>query len=186
MQFRERRRVIQVIRTIYDPGLKRGRSEVVGTLDKDAPAVTESLAAACTAEELEEVGAYLRTRLNSQRGAAVRAGAETLPEQMRKAAEYFRTHHDGEALDFAGEIRAAWEPLKEAMRAAGFSKGKVKHAKPKGKKVADSTAAPPEPVEATKRGLVYKPDTDSIALPPRKAIKGVKIAKAAKTPSTAS
>jgi len=177
MQFRERRRVIQVIRTVYDPTLKRGRSEVVGTLDKDAPAVGEALRAACTAEELEEVGAYLRTRLNAQRGATARAGAETLPEQMRAAVEYFRTHQDEEALAFAAEIRAAWEPLKEAMRDAGFSKSKVKQGKPKARKAAEEDPAP------KKAGLVYKPGAVTAEPTPRKAVKGLKLAKAAKTPT---
>lgn len=177
MQFRERRRVIQVIRTVYDPALKRGRSEVVGTLDKDAPVMTEALRAACTAEELGEVGAYLRTRLNAQRGATARAGAETLPEQMRTAAEYFRTHQDDEALAFAAEIRTAWEPLKEAMRDAGFSKAKVKQGKPKGKKAAEEDTAP------QKASLVYKPNMVTAGPAPRKAVKGLKLAKAAKTPA---
>jgi hypothetical protein len=186
MQFRERRRVIQVIRTVYDPALKRGRSEVVGTLDKAAPAVTEALRAACTAQELEEVSAFLRTRTNAQRGESARAGAETLPEQMRKAAEYFRTHQDEEALAFAAEIRAAWEPLKESMRDAGFSKSKVKQqGKPKGRKPADDASAPPE-AESKKAALVYKPDAVTVEPQPRKAVKGVKLAKAAKSPTAVS
>ncbi len=138
MQFRERRRVIQVIRTTYDPALKRGRSELLGTLDKAAPAVTDALHAACTAMELEEVARYLDGRRETERNATVRAGVETLPEQMRRAAEYFRTHRDAaagddggrddRALAFAAEIRGAWDELKTAMRKAGFSKSKVRHA----------------------------------------------------------
>ncbi len=125
MQFRERRRVIQVIRTTYDPDLKRGRSEVVGKIDKATPAVTDKLQKACTPEELSEIATYLANRRNSLRNEAVRAGAETLPAQMRAAAEYFRTHRDGEAKIFATEIRLAWDELKGALRKAGFSKSKV-------------------------------------------------------------
>ena len=55
MQFRERRRVIQIIRTIYDPALKRGRSEVVGKIDKDAPVISEKLRKSCSMEELAEI-----------------------------------------------------------------------------------------------------------------------------------
>lgn len=120
MQFRERRRVIQVIRTTYDPTLKRGRSTLLGTLDKTAPAVSEPLRAACTAGELEELARYL----DGRRG----TGAESLAEQMRKAAAYFRTHHDAAALAYAAEIRGAWDELKEALRAAGFSKEKLRKA----------------------------------------------------------
>ncbi|TWA95115.1 hypothetical protein FBY14_101352 [Azospirillum brasilense] len=125
MQFRERRRVIQVIRTVYDPDLKRGRSELVGKIDKAAPAVTDKLQKSCTPEELSEILTYLDDRHNRLRNEAVRAGAETLPAQMREAAEYFRTHRDDDARAFATEIRLAWEELKTALRESGFSKSKV-------------------------------------------------------------
>ena len=46
MQFRQRRRVIQVIRTVYDSAIKRGRSELVGRLDCDDPVVDDALRAA--------------------------------------------------------------------------------------------------------------------------------------------
>lgn len=120
MQFRERRRVIQVIRTTYDPALKRGRSTLLGTIDKTAPTVSEALRGACTAGELEEVVRYL----DGQRGGE----GDLLPEQMRRAAAYFRTHRDAAALAFAAEIRDAWDDLKEAMREAGFSKEKLRKA----------------------------------------------------------
>lgn len=125
MQFRERRRVIQVIRTTYDPELKRGRSEVVGKIDKTTPAITEKLLKTCTAEELAEVEQYLSSRTSTLRSEAVRAGAETLPQQMREAAEYFRSHRDDEAKRFAQEIREAWDDLKSAMRKSGFSRSKI-------------------------------------------------------------
>ena len=78
------------------------------------------------AEELEEVAQYLDGRRETQRSTAARAGAETLPEQMRKAAEYFHANKGDGALAFAAEIRAAWDELKAAMREAGFSKSKVR------------------------------------------------------------
>jgi hypothetical protein len=148
MQFRERRRVIQVIRTTYDPELKRGRSELLGKLDKTAPAVSAALRAACTAEELAEIATYLDGRQENQRSATARAGAETLPDQMRKAAEYFHTHQGDKALAFAAEIRGAWDELKAAMRKAGFSKSKVRHA---------TKAAKPSVVKGPKTKLLSDP-----------------------------
>ncbi len=151
MQFRERRRVIQVIRTTYDPEVKRGRSEVLGKIDKAAPAVTDKLHKACTPEELAEIATYLANRQNLLRNEAVRAGAETLPAQMRAAAEYFRTHRDEEAKDFAVDIRAAWDELKSALRKAGFAKGKaLKKAQKNAEKAAaaaETPAAESAPVE---------------------------------------
>lgn len=122
MQFRERRRVIQVIRTTYDPDLKRGRAEVVGRIDKATLTPAEKLLRDCSPEEAAEVRRYLAERSTSLHDAAVRAGAETLPRQIRTAAEYFRHHDDDEARRFAAEIRAAWTELKSAIRKAGFTK----------------------------------------------------------------
>lgn len=124
MQFRERRRVIQVIRTIYDPKLKRGRSEVVGKIDKADPAITDKLHKACTPEEIEEIAAWLYTRGESLKTADVRGSAITLAERMRQAAEYFASHrdHEAEAEACADAIWLAWDELKKAMRQAGLAK----------------------------------------------------------------
>ncbi|CAO3372704.1 hypothetical protein [Azospirillum argentinense] len=146
MQFRERRRVIQVIRTVYDPALKRGRSELVGKIDKAAPAVTDKLQRSCTPEELSDILTYLADRHNRLRNEAVRAGAETLPAQMREAAEYFRTHRDDDARAFATDIRLAWEELKTALRDAGFSKSKVLKKAAERDKAAEKAEAPMPPV----------------------------------------
>lgn len=150
MQFRERRRVIQVIRTTYDPELKRGRSEVVGKIEKETPEIGEKLLKSCTPEELEEIAAYLESRSDTLRNEAVRAGAETLPDQMRRAAEYFETHRDEQAETFATEIRAAWDELKAAMRRSGFNKRRPPRARASGDgapvgTVLASESAPPQP-----------------------------------------
>ena len=71
MQFRERRKVVQVIRTVYDPVIKRGKSEVVGRLDREAPVLDDALRAACSAEEVAEIEAFvhLHTARQSREGA---------------------------------------------------------------------------------------------------------------------
>jgi len=75
MQFRERRRVIQVIRTVYDPAIKRGKSEVVGRLAQDAPVIDDELRQSCTAEELCEVEEFLvQMQLRQSREGAKEAG----------------------------------------------------------------------------------------------------------------
>ncbi|OYD84374.1 hypothetical protein [Azospirillum brasilense] len=168
MQFRERRRVIQVIRTVYDPDLKRGRSELIGKIDKAAPVVTDKLQKSCTPEELSEILTYLDDRHNRLRNEAVRAGAETLPAQMREAAEYFRTHRDDDARAFATEIRLAWEELKTALREAGFSKSKVlKKAVDRDKAV--ETVEVPEPITGLGAEEATNPaDNPPAAAPVRK------------------
>lgn len=165
MQFRERRRVIQVIRTVYDPDLKRGRSELVGKIDKAAPLVTDKLRKACTPEEMSEILTHLDDRRNRLRNEAVRAGAETLPAQMREAAEYFRTHRDGDARAFATETWLAWEELKTALRESGFSKSKLLKAGGERDQAVEKAQAPKTAVDAVE---LAKPAATLAKAPVRK------------------
>lgn len=127
MQFRERRRVIQVIRTVYDPAIKRGRAEVVGRIDKDDPRLDDEIARACSPDELAEINAFLaeHTRLMSRD--ATRAAAEDLARQMRLAEAWFNGMAGAEGGAVAAEIYTAWEGLKKALHKAGYRKGKNAH-----------------------------------------------------------
>ena len=134
MQFRERRRVIQVIRTIYDPAVKRGRSEVVGKIDKDAPAIPEKLRKSCSAGELAEIESWLAERETAIWTENIRDETGLLAQRMRHAADYFRHHaqgtsqgkmDDAQAALHAAEIHLAWEDLKKAIRKAGYSESRL-------------------------------------------------------------
>ena len=116
MQPRERRRVIQVIRTTYDPELKRGRSKVVGKIEKATPALSDKLRRSCTPDELAEITTWLAQWTENLHQEAVRSGAATLADQMRHAAEFFRSQRTGDAATWAAEIRDAWGPLEKALR----------------------------------------------------------------------
>lgn len=125
MQFRERRRVIQVIRTVYDKDRKRSRSEVVGKIEKSEPAVSDKLRKRLDGAEIEEVEAWLARRAELQRSEEMRAGAMALPQQMVRAAAYFRACPNEDSAVHAAAIRAGWIELKAALRAAGFSKSRL-------------------------------------------------------------
>lgn len=127
MQFRERSRVIQVIRTVYDPAIKRGRAEVVARLDKDAPEIDEAVRLACSPAELAELEAFLAARTALMSRETTRQAAETLAAQMRQAEAFFRTGPNGSAGLAAADIYTAWEDLKKAMHKAGFRKAKDSH-----------------------------------------------------------
>lgn len=124
MQFRERSRVIQVIRTVYDPAIKRGRAEVVARLDKDFPAVDDMVRTACSPDELAEIEAFLAARNALMSQETTRAAAESLAPQMRLAEAYFRTGPNGVSGMLAADIYTAWDDLKKAMQKAGFRKAK--------------------------------------------------------------
>lgn len=127
MQFRERSRVIQVIRTIYDPAIKRGRAEVVARLDKDAPVLGDDIRNACSPAELAELEDFLAARNALMSQETTRAAAESLAAQMRQAEAFFRTGPNGTAGLVAADIYTAWEDLKKAMHKAGFRKAKDGH-----------------------------------------------------------
>lgn len=124
MQFRERAKVIQLIRTIYDPAIKRGRAEVVGTLDKDDPQVDDTLRRACSPAELAEVEAYLAQRQQALGQESTAQAARDLPAMIRMAEQYFRRGGDPLAGTQAAEIFAAWDDLKKALHKGGFRKEK--------------------------------------------------------------
>lgn len=122
MQFRERRQVIQLIRTVYDPVIKRGRSEMIGRLDKDAPALDDGLRAICTPDELVEIEDFLTARSALMSAETVRESAHSLAGHMRRAEAYFRAEDTDQAALLAAEIFTAWDDLKKAMHKAGFRK----------------------------------------------------------------
>lgn len=124
MQFRERAKVIQLIRTVYDPAIKRGRAEVVGRMDKTTPVIDAALRQACSPAELAEIEAYLAERAVSLTSEATRNAAEALPAQMRLAESYFTQLGDELAGSLAADIFAAWEDLKKALHKGGFRRDK--------------------------------------------------------------
>ena len=124
MQFRERAKVIQLIRTVYDPAIKRGRAEVVGSLDKDAPQLDEALRQACSPAELVEVETYLAQRRQALTQESTAQAVRDLPAMMRMAEQYFRRGDDPLSGANAAEIFAAWDDLKKALHKSGFRKEK--------------------------------------------------------------
>ena len=127
MQFRERSRVIQVIRTVYDPAIKRGRAEVVARLSKDAPTIDEEVRNACSPAELAELEDFLATRTAMMSQETTRDAAMGLAAQMRMAESFFRNGPNGVGGMVAADIYTAWEDLKKAMHKAGYRKGKDGH-----------------------------------------------------------
>jgi galactose-1-phosphate uridylyltransferase len=124
MQFRERRKVFQVIRTIYDPAIKRGRSEVVGRIERDGLAVDPALLKACSAAEMEEIESFLaQVRLQTSREAAAKAAAD-LPAQMRLAETWFNAQAGAHCGPLAAEVWTAWKDLAKALRKAGVGKSR--------------------------------------------------------------
>ena len=127
MQFRERSQVIQLIRTVYDPKIKRGRSELVGRIDKQTARIDDVIRSACTSDELREIESFLAARSALLSHGATHESASQLASRMRLAESYFRTPGSADQALLAAEIFTAWDDLKKAMHKAGFRKKAPMH-----------------------------------------------------------
>lgn len=127
MQFRERSQVIQLIRTVYDPKIRRGRSELVGRIDKQTPRIDDTLRSVCTSDELREIETFLKARSALLSRGATHQSAMGLAGQMRLVESYFRSPDDPHQAQLAAEIFAAWDDLKKAMHKGGFRKKSPPH-----------------------------------------------------------
>lgn len=90
MHFRLRNRVIQVIRTTYDPATKKPKVQLLGTVNKANPEISDELRLTCKPRELLELKAYLQNQHQLGR-MELEMAARTLVIQMQKAAEWFDT-----------------------------------------------------------------------------------------------
>jgi Zn-dependent M32 family carboxypeptidase len=90
MHFRTRNRVIQVIRTSYDPATKKPKAQLLGTVNKANPEISDELRLTCKPKELLELKAYLQNQHQLSR-MELEMAARTLVIQMQKAAEWFDT-----------------------------------------------------------------------------------------------
>lgn len=90
MHFRNRNRVIQVIRTTYDPATKKPKVQLLGTVNKANPEISDELRLTCKPRELLELKAYLQNQHQLGR-MELEMAARTLVIQMQKAAEWFDT-----------------------------------------------------------------------------------------------
>lgn len=65
MHFRMRSNVVQMIRTTYDADSKRGKNEVVGTVQRRNMVLSDQIAAKLTAEEKQEFETFAEAYRNS-------------------------------------------------------------------------------------------------------------------------
>jgi len=116
MHFRERNRIIQVIRTTYDPTTKKPKAQILGKMKKDAPEIGDELRLSCQPAELTEIKAYLKNQTQRNR-IELEMAARTLADQMRKTAEWFDTATDlAENRALAAEISRQFPLLRKKIQ----------------------------------------------------------------------
>ncbi len=115
MHIRERGQIVQIIRTKYDAGTKKGRNEIVGRMSKSKPQITSELKSALTPQELKEVTAWIGAR-----GAVDQLKKElavrTLSENLALAEQWFADHKNEDARLLAESVVPAWFRLRSVLK----------------------------------------------------------------------
>lgn len=119
MHFRERNQVVQIIRTKYDAGEKKGKNEIVGRLQKANPTLTSELAGVLTKDERKEVEAWIAGYASLGR-LKREVAARTLPEQLDLAQEWFTGQKGDDARLLVASLMPAWVRLRVTLKKNGL------------------------------------------------------------------
>jgi hypothetical protein len=119
MHFRERGNVVQIIRTKYDSGSKKGKNEIVGRLVKANPQISDALEKTLTTEERKELAAWLKGHATLERLKRELA-VHTLAEQLALAKEWFKAQKGDDARILAATLLPAWVQLRGVLKRNGL------------------------------------------------------------------
>ena|ERR1700722_17461897 len=119
MHFRERGNVVQIIRTTYDSGSKKGKNEIVGRLVKADPQISDALEKSLTTEERKELTAWVKGHATVERLKRELA-ARSLSEQLTLAQEWFKSQKGDEARALAATLSPAWLQLRTVLKRNGL------------------------------------------------------------------
>lgn len=129
MQIRVRKNTLALIRTTYDPSTKRGRSEQLGTLSKDAAAAPEDLLARMTEVERRQLSNWLTYQQTVRNVESQRSTAQNLPQILKEVAVWYRRQPKSANLSaLAAASRDEWSAVLAAMSAAGVGCTRNRHA----------------------------------------------------------
>lgn len=121
MHFRVRRHVVQLVRMTYDPSIKRGKAEIVGSVKLADPVLPDALRKKLTSSDISEFNTWLsthrRTDMLKQELAAL-----TLSEQMAIAQNWFEHQEDTDedAQLLAAELLRSWHLLRKVLKQRGL------------------------------------------------------------------
>jgi hypothetical protein len=119
MHFRERGKIVQIIRTSYDPDSKKGKNEIVGRLVKNNLKMSSQLESALSDKEKKEVKAWIDGYGSTER-LKKELAARTLPEQMAITEEWFADHKGDDARVLAATLYRSWVQLRQSLKKSGL------------------------------------------------------------------
>lgn len=123
MQIRERRNSFMLIRTQYDPAIKRGRSVSLGSVSLYARSIPSEVDALLRPSEREQLQAFLATRRLAFETALQERSARDLETHIRRATDWYeRQCESTELAAQAKAVRDAFTGLLAAMVRAGVGR----------------------------------------------------------------
>lgn len=115
MHFRVRKNVIQLIRTKYDDGKKRGVNTIIGTVNLAKPELSDDLRQKLTADEVAAYDTWIiaRHRVDMLRE---EMAALTLAETINLAEKWFeREGNSSAAKTVASDIVFHWQSMRKIL-----------------------------------------------------------------------
>ncbi len=123
MQLRFRKNTISLVRSVYDPALKRCRAVTVGQLARDATDVPAGIAALLTEQELQSVQVACANNAQQQQHGSAEAAAKNLAPTLKAIADWYRKQSSSEELtQLAESARLEWTEVLAAMVVAGVGR----------------------------------------------------------------
>jgi hypothetical protein len=120
MHLRTRRNVVQLIRTTYDPLLKKPKTAVVGRMRLDQPELDDKVRAILTEDELREVQEWIDAQGRTMQLREELAGL-TLAEHVTLANRWFaRNARSAAAAAAAASLMPKLHALRKTLRAGGL------------------------------------------------------------------
>ena len=123
MQIRIRKNTLTLLRTVYDPAIKRGRSVSLGSVPIASRDLPTEIAAKLTPSERDQVLRELE-KFHSVREIELEAlAAKLLPVSLRRAIRWYNRQKASEELvTLASDSRELWTELLAAMVRAGVGR----------------------------------------------------------------
>ncbi|TVT50492.1 MAG: hypothetical protein FHP94_03140 [Denitromonas halophila] len=131
MQIRIRRHTVTLVRTVYDPAIKRGRSVSLGTFSLDIESVPAEIDARLRPDEREQIEAILKRRQAAREFELEEIAARALPANLRRAVRWYeRQKKTPDMAALARNSRDEFSQLLAAMVRAGVGRTRKRRPSP--------------------------------------------------------
>jgi hypothetical protein len=119
MHFRERGKIIQIIRSSPESGSKKAKNVAIGRLKKSNPEISSKLEAVLSDKERKEVKSWIESYGSTER-LKMELAARTLSEQMAITEEWFKDQKGEDARLLAATLYRSWVQLRIVIKKSGL------------------------------------------------------------------